>query len=89
MMLVIVGVTTLVFMALAVLIAYLIICGMAVAQEGLNISAFEAFAVLMETEEVSQAFTLDMILAMVFAVVGMVIEIVVLAKSIKRNKGIN
>lgn len=79
-MLVIVGAVTLVFMALTVFLMYFIIIA-----EG----SMEMFMLAMEIEEVSNAFTMDMILALVFAVVGIIIEIVLLARTIRRNKGIN
>lgn len=87
-MLVIVGVTTLVFMALAVLIAYIIASGIAVVEVGVNMGAIEAFVYCMDVEEFAQGFYLDLALSLVFSVVGMVIEIVIISRNIKRKRSI-
>lgn len=93
-MLVIVCVVTMVFMALAVVGTYVVISGIEtnnyLASQGINetISAFEAFSLLMEDEEVSSAFYSDLFMSLLFAVIGMVIEIVYVARSIKRKSAV-
>ena len=90
MMIVIVGVTTLVCMVLAVVISYLIAAGIAMNEVGItDMSVFEVFALCMEDEEFSRLFYLDLVLSMVFAVIGAVAQMFVLGRSIKRKQRID
>lgn len=87
-MLVIVTATTFVMMIVAVLSIYIVIAGMAAAEAGRNISAFEAFAICMENTEFSSLFYVDLIMTLLFTVIGCVAEIVKTARQIKRSKNI-
>lgn len=88
MMLVIVTATTFVMMIIAVLAIYVTVAGIAAAEAGLDISAFEAFSICMEDGEFAGAFYADLGMTLLFTVVGCVSEIVKTARSIKRNKNI-
>ncbi len=88
MMIVIVGATTLVCMVLAVVIAYLIAAGIAINEVGVDMNVFEVFALCMEDEEFSRMFYLDLVLSMIFAIVGAVAQMFVVGRSIKRKKHI-
>lgn len=88
MMLVIVTVTTFVMMIVAVLSIYIVVAGMAAAEAGLEISAFQAFSVCMEDREFSSLFYVDLAMTLLFTVIGCVAEIVKTARQIKRSKNI-
>lgn len=87
MMLVIVTVTTFVMMIIAVLSIYLVIAASAAVEAGVSISAFEAFSICMEDKESGfpSAFYTDLIMTLLFTIVGCVAEIVKTARSIKRR----
>ncbi len=89
MMIVIVGATTLVCMVLAVVISYLIAAGIAMNEVGVtDMSVFEVFALCMEDAEFSRLFYLDLVLSMVFAIIGAVVQMVAIGRSIKRKQHI-
>lgn len=88
MMLVIVTVTTFVCMILSVLSIYIVASGIAARQNGLDISAIDAFKIVMEDEKGSRMFWADMALTILFTVIGCVFEIVSQARKIKRQKNI-
>ena len=88
MMLVIVTVTTFVCMILSVLSIYIVASGIAAKQNGLDISAIDAFKIVMEDEEGSRMFWADMALTIFFTILGCVFEIVSQARKIKRQKNI-
>ena len=88
MMLVIVTATTFVCLILSVVTIYIAAAGIAAAQNNLEMSAFEAFKLVMQQEEVSRAFWADIGLTVLFTVVGCVVEIINNARKIKRQKNI-
>lgn len=88
MMIVIVAATTLVCMAASVFIIYLVASGIAAVEEGVTLTAMEAFVVLMGNEEFSRAFYGDLAMSLIFSVIGIVFEIFYLSKKIKRQKNI-
>lgn len=85
MMLVIVAATTVVCMALSVFLIYLTASGIAAQQEGLNISAMEAFKIVMADSEVSRAFYADLAMVLLFSAIGIGIQIAYTARAIKRQ----
>ncbi len=85
MMVVIVSLTTVVCMLLSVFIIYLIATAVAINEYDLYTDAFSALFYLLKTDpEVSRAFWLDMVLSLVFTVVGIGYEIFILLRSVKR-----
>ena len=88
MMLVIVTVTTFVFMILSVLCIYIVASGIEARNAGLEISAIEAFKIVMKDDEVSRLFWVDMAMTVLFTILGCVWEIIRNAKKIKRQKNI-
>ncbi len=89
MMIVIVSVTSLVFMLLSVVVVYLIATGIAINSEGLEMGVFEAFGLLMsESAEFSRMFWLDFGLVFLFSAIGIGIEIFTLSRQIQRKKNI-
>lgn len=87
-MIVIVSATTLVCMVLSVFLIYFAAAGMAAHNQGLDISAMEAFRIVMQDQEVSRAFTVDMVMVLLFAAIGIGVQIYYLARSIKRKETI-
>ena len=88
MMLVIVTATIFVCMILSVLAIYIVGSGIVAASEGYNISAIEAFKILMQDEQVAREFWADMAMTVIFTIVGCVFEIINNARKIKRQKNI-
>lgn len=88
MMIVIVSCTTLVCMAASVLIIYIVAAGIAAAEEGISMTAFEAFAYLMGYSEFSGLFYRDLIMILLFSALGIGLEIYYLVKKIQRQKSI-
>lgn len=88
MMLVIVTATTFVCMVLSVFSIYVVVSGMQAAEEGVEISAFEAFKILMEYEDFARYFWTDMAMTVLFTIIGCVVEIFNYARQIKRQKNI-
>ncbi len=89
MMIVIVTVTTFVMLMLSILIIYIVASGIAAAEAGVDMSAFEAFGLLMrESDEIRNGFIIDMVLTFVFSAIGAVVQVVYLAQSVKRKKKI-
>lgn len=86
LMLIIVAAVTVVCMALAIFIVYIVASGMAADELGLDMGAFEVFAYCMEDAEFRGLFILDLVLVLVFAVVGLVLEIITLWGQIRRKK---
>ncbi|MDE7157975.1 MAG: hypothetical protein K2N74_00205 [Clostridiales bacterium] len=96
MMIVIVSVTTIVCMALSVLILYIVVAGIAANAAGVDMSAFEAFSVLMQSTEpledsnrtFSSIFYTDLALILLFSAIGIGFTIFYLARKIKRKQSI-
>ncbi len=87
-MIVIVSLTTLVCMAGSVFGIYFSV-GVAAAREAnLAISGFEAFSLMMQDAEISASFISDLMMTLLFSLVGIGYEIYALAKSVKRPKTI-
>lgn len=89
MMIVIVSLTTLVFMVLAILGIYIVVSGNIAVEEGVDISAIQAFGILMKTPDFKALFLKDMIMTLGFSVLGVVCEAIYLSKKIKRKKEMN
>lgn len=87
-MIIIVAATTLVFMLTSVPVIYIVDSGIAAKDVGLDMSAIEAFKLVMQDSEVSRAFYLDLAMAFVFSALGIGVEIAYLMRRIKRNKNI-
>lgn len=86
-MIVIVSLTTVVCMLLSVFVCYLVAAGMAAAEEGINMGAFEAFAFLMEAdEEFARYFAVDLVCMLVFSAIGVFVEIGQLRQKIQKEK---
>ena len=88
MMIVIVSLITLVLMVLSVFLCYFIDAGIAAKEVGVDISAMEAFKIVMQDEEIAQMFKVDMIMVLLFSVIGVVAEAFYISKSLKRNNKI-
>ncbi len=88
MMVVIVSLTSFVMMMLTIPAIYIVASGIIASQEGLDLSAFEAFAIVMQSPEGAKAFYLDLALTFVFTALGCGAEIYNLARSVKRQKNI-
>ena len=80
--------TTFVFMALSVFLIYFIGAGLAAAEAGLDMSAMEAFKIIMQDEEIAQEFYLDLGLMMLFTVIGVAVEFAYIARQTKRSNKI-
>lgn len=88
MMVAIVVGTTFVLMTLSVFVIYFAAAGIAAQEAGLNISAMEAFKIIMEDEEIASEFYVDIIMMLVVTVIGVFVERAYLTRSIK-NKSKN
>lgn len=88
MMIVIVTITTLVCLIISHFATYIVVAGITAKENGLIMSSFEAFSIVMKDAEVSRAFYTDLVLIIVFALVGIGCEIYYLSKKIKRKKSI-
>lgn len=88
MMIVIVTITTLVFMVLSVLVVYIVAAGIAAHEENLDIRALDAFKICMQYDEFSKMFILDMILTILFSILGVSYQVYQLFKVTKRQKQI-
>ncbi len=87
MMVVIVSVTTLLFMILSVFVIYLVATAIAVKDVGVPMGTLEAFVYLMRNDpDVARAFWLDVILSVVFTALGIGYQIFILLKKVKRPK---
>ncbi|MDE7181783.1 MAG: hypothetical protein K2O41_01955 [Clostridia bacterium] len=88
MMIVIVAVTTLVFMLGSYPVMVIVDAGIEANKLGLGISAMDAFDICMSDSEFKNAFYRDLALIFVFAAVGIGVEIAYLMRKIKRTKNI-
>ena len=88
MMVVIVAVTTLAVMFLSVFAVYLYAASSAAAEAGANVSALEAFKILIQDKEFARTFYLDLGMVAVFSIIGIVAQSLVVLRRIKRKKGI-
>lgn len=87
-MIVIVSITTLVLMAATIPAIYITAAGISAKEAGVSMSALEAFKICMEDSEFSRWFYCDLALILLFSVIGIVGQIFVLAKQVKRKKNI-
>lgn len=87
MILIVMG-TTLVFMILSVFLVYIVSAGIAADEAGVSFNAIEAFNYCMKKEEFSRLFVLDIILTIVFSVLGVSYQAYQLFKMTKRQKQI-
>ncbi len=87
-MIVIVSLTTFVMMIASVVGIYIVSSGIAAAEVGVPMTAIEAFGILMQDSEFSGMFYADLCMVILFTVIGIVVEIFVMAKGIKRRKNI-
>lgn len=83
-MILIVSLTSFVFMIGAVFGVYLVAISNILAEQGLDMTAIEAFRQLMEDSEFSRGFLTDLWLTVLFSVVGVVGEVIMLVRKIKR-----
>lgn len=88
MMILIVSLTTLVLLAATIPVIYIAVSGFAAYYEGVNISALEAFQILMEDPEFAGMFYTDLALVVVFSAIGTGLQIYTLSQKIKRKKNI-
>lgn len=86
MMIVIVALTTIVLLEATIPVIYIVASGMAAAQEGLSMSAIEAFSLLMEDGEFALYFYRDLAMVFLFSVIGIAFEISYLKRKIKKRK---
>ncbi|MCM1290161.1 MAG: hypothetical protein NC132_05395 [Corallococcus sp.] len=86
MMVVILSVTTFVMMMLAVVAIYLVAA--AIGAEKVGMDTFAYFKLCMQDEEISAAFTRELILTALFSALGCGYEIFMLLKRIKRKSNI-
>lgn len=84
-MIVMLAVTTVIFMVLSIFIIYLGAAGAWAVEDGLGIVGIEAFNHYMNDEEFSRYFTSDLLLTLLFTALGTGYQISALAKSIKRR----
>ncbi len=68
------------------MLCYFIDAGIAAKEVGLDISAFEAFKIIMDDEEIAGMFRVDMIMVLLFSIIGVVLESVYISKSLKRKQ---
>lgn len=88
MMIVIVSLTTLVFLAATVPAVYIVASGIVAHSEGYALTAIEAFKLCMEDAEFARMFYADLAMVVLFTAIGIGVQIFVLAKKIKRAKNI-
>lgn len=88
MMIVIVSCTTLVCMAVSVLVVYIVAAGIAAKDADVTMTAFEAFKFLMSDKEFSGYFYRDLAMVLVFSALGIGLEIYYLINKVKRQKSI-
>ena len=85
MMLVIVTATSIVCVMASVLIIYVVAAGMAAAEAGVDLSAFGAFTYLLANEEeFARSFYANLLMMGLFAILGVVFEVVAMRKMIQR-----
>ena len=87
-MICIVAATTLACMVISIFGVYIVAAGIAAAEEGLSMTAFEAFRICMRDAEFSRLFYADLALVLLFSAIGIGWEIFTLIKKIKRQKPI-
>ena len=88
MMVVIVSVTSLVFMILSVFAVYIFAAGTAASELGVAMGAFEAFAKCMTDAKFSGMFYTDLGLTIFFSIIAIVWEAITVSKQIKRPKNL-
>lgn len=88
MMLVIVSVTTLAFMVASIFGVYIGLAGYVAAKEGIDLSAFEAFGLLLEDADFATGFYLDLGLVVLFTALGMGVQIAYIVRKIRRQQNI-
>lgn len=88
MMIVIVTITTVICMVLAILAVYLYAAKQAANEVGVSMSAFDAFSICMKDGEFSRLFIADLSLTLLFTGIGIIYQIIVMAKAVKRKKSI-
>lgn len=87
MILIVVG-TTFVFMMLSVVILYYVYAAIAVAETGVDMSAMEAFKIIMQDEEIRGDFYVDIIMTVVFTIIGVVADFAYMSRSTKRKSNV-
>lgn len=88
MMLVIVALTTVIFMALSVFLIYFAAAAISAAQAGSEMSAMEAFIYVMGDKEIATMFYTDLGMVLLFSAIGIGLQIFAMAKSVKRRQNI-
>ena len=88
-MVIIVAATSVITMLATVFGYYLVMAGMGAAEAGVDISALEAFSLLMQDADWARAFWSDFVMMLLFSAIGVVFQAIALSKSVKRPTGIN
>ncbi len=87
-MIVIVTITTFVLILLSVYAIYIYAASIGARENGLDISAIEAFNICMKDDEFSRLFITDMILSIFFSILGVAFHIGVMVRATRRQKNI-
>lgn len=85
-MILIVSLTSFAFMIASVFGVYLVAISNMLAEEGLDMTAIEAFGALMENSDFSKGFLTDLWMTVLFSVIGVVGEVIMLVRKIKRPR---
>ncbi len=88
MMIVIVLLTTLIFMILTIVVTYIIVAGNAAKNEGLNMSYIDAFNICMQVDEFKSEFISNLIITILFSILGVSYQTINLFKMTKKQKNI-
>ena len=84
-MIIIVTLTSLIILAATVPAIYIVAAGIAAKNEGLSMSAFEAFKICMEDNEFSRMFYMDLAMVALFSIVGAAFEAFIIFKRIRNR----
>lgn len=85
-MILIVSLTSFAFMIASVFGVYLLAISDMLAGEGLDMTAIEAFGKLMENSDFSKEFMTNLSMTIVFSIIGVVGEVIMLVRKIKRPR---
>lgn len=88
MMIVFTAVTTLVVLLLTVFVLYIVAAKGLVTENGFTSTGFKAFTDMMTVKEFKSGFTRDMLMTVLFTLVGIFYQVIDMAKSIKRTEKI-
>lgn len=88
LMIVIVTITTVVCMALSIFAIYIYAASTAAKSVGVDLNAFEAFGICMGEGEFAGLFIADLSLTLLFTAIGIIYQIIIKARALKRKKSI-